>query len=126
MRDRKFITYPRDTPGLCTRWKTWPFGTSPLRTRFCTQRELQFASLPSLLTLQSGMTSRISQKLSPKIQIMLTTKLQILYGLKEGPAHHVYGTGKEMAALLGSNHRHCSHHLKHVTKKQSIENTYCT
>ena len=83
MRDRKFITDPRDTPGLCTRGKIRHFRASLFKTRLCTQAQLQLISLPSLLALQPSVTSKVTQKLSPKVHIMLTTKLHILYGPKD-------------------------------------------
>lgn len=80
MRDRKLITDSRDTPGLCTRWKTRHFRTSPLKRRLGTQSKQQLASLPSLLPLQSSVTSKITQEHIPQVQIMLTIKPQFPYG----------------------------------------------
>lgn len=118
IRDRKFITDPRDASGLCNRWKIRHFKTNPLKMRSCTQSQLQLISL--LLALQPSVTSKIVPKFSPKVQTMLPTKSQIHFGGKDqfSPSWMVQGKRQQHFWVLTIGY--CSHHLKHVTKDQSI------
>lgn len=95
--------------------------TSPLKTRFCTQSQLQLVFLPILLwALQPSVTSGTIQKLSPKVHIMLTTELQIHSGTQRRKPPIVDGTGEEWQPFWVLITGHCSHHLKHVIKNQSV------
>lgn len=63
-------------------------------------------SLPSpLLAQQQSVTSKITHRFSPNVETILSKKLQIHSGVQRPAQTIMDDRGKEMATLLGSNHR---------------------